>query len=62
MFDHGFDVVRLGEGYLLLPLVSFGVVTNVFSIFVIRNKEAKLIKNFSYLLQVKVVSQLHKLN
>ena len=48
-----FDSLRYGEGYALSCIVVFGVSSNLFSIVVVRNKEAKLVRNFSHLLQVR---------
>ncbi len=47
-----FDVVRVGEGYVLACVIVVGVASNVFSLFVVRDKEARVIRNFSHLLQV----------
>ncbi len=53
-----FDVVRVGEGYVLACVIVVGVASNVFSLFVVRDKEARVIRNFSHLLQVRSQSRI----
>ena len=47
------DWQEVGEGVILPCVISVGVVANIFSLVIIRNRELNLIKNFSNLLQVR---------
>ena len=47
------DWEHFGEGFILPVVIVLGVVANIFSLVIIRNRELNLIKNFSNLLQVR---------
>ena len=43
------------EGYTLLVVIIIGASANLFSLFIIRNRELNLIRDFSRLLQSQVI-------